>query len=348
MRERDYGLDLTRAAAAVLVLAVHFFMNSGFYDEPLQGAGMALESVLRMACMTCVPLFMVLTGYLCIGKKWKKGYYRGLIPVLLTYLLTAAVCLAFRVAWQQEQLTLLGAVRAVFDFSAAPYGWYVEMYIGLFLLMPFLNAAWGALEDGGRKALVLVLLVMTVLPTLTNVMGQILPEWWSGIYPLAYYFVGAWLREHPLKAKGGWLLLGWLGAAAVAALSQFVMQNLVSPGLPFQVGGVTYWASVFTMAETVCLFSFLRRFDGSRTPALIRRCVSRVAALSLPIYLVSYVTDRIIYPVLNAAMPGATARLPFMPLMVLVSLILSGIMAQLIDWAGKALLKLLPHRKNTV
>ena len=213
MRERDYGLDLTRAAAAVLVLAVHFFMNSGFYDEPLQGAGMALESVLRMACMTCVPLFMVLTGYLCIGKKWKKGYYRGLIPVLLTYLLTAAVCLAFRVAWQQEQLTLLGAVRAVFDFSAAPYGWYVEMYVGLTLLTPFINLSLKQLSTKGLLGFSAVLLFLSALPGLTP--WVVVPSFWKFLYPVSFYVLGAIFRRVQPKINP---LLGFAAAFTSAFL----------------------------------------------------------------------------------------------------------------------------------
>lgn len=347
-RQRDYGLDLTRAVAAVLVLAVHFFMNSGFYDVPLQGVGMALSTVVRMACMVCVPLFIMLTGYLCSQKTWKKGYYWGLLPVLLTYLLAAIVCMAFRVGLQGEHYRPVTFVLMFFEFSAAPYGWYVEMYIGLFLLTPFLNAAWNALPEKGRKALVLVLLVMTVLPTLTNARGPILPDWWTGIYPLTYYCLGAWLREHPLKLKKRWLLLGWLGLAAVAALGQFAMQRLLMPDEPFRVIAVTYWAGVFTVGESVCLFSLLRGFDGSSAPKALRWCVSRVAALSLPIYLMSYIADQLVYPILNTAVPAVAARLPFILLTVLCSLVLSAVMAQLIDWAVKALLKLVPRKKVTV
>lgn len=345
-RQRDFGLDLVRAAAAVFVLSVHFFLNNGFYSAPLQGAEMAAGAVLRMAFMTCVPLFMTLTGYLRIGRKWSRDYYRGLLPVVLTYLLASAACLAFRMGVQGEQFSALGVIRQFLGFAAAPYSWYVEMYIGLFLLAPFMNAAWHGLEARGRNALVLTLVVMTALPLLVNLYAQLLPRWWTGIYPLTYYVVGAWLREHPVTVKRRWLALGWLGLSAAGGLAQYVGQGLLRPGEPLLVGGFNYFGSFLTLAETVCLFCCLRQFDGSKAPAPVRWCVGRVARLSLPLYLMSYITDQLIYPPLLAAFPDAGGSLPWLPVMAAVSLVCSGLMAQVLDWAVRGLMKLVPKGKQ--
>lgn len=339
---REWNLDLIRAAAAVLVLAVHFFLNAGFYEAPLQGSAMLLSAALRMACMTCVPLFMTLTGYLCVKYRWSRGYYRKLFPVLLTWLLAGCACLFFRMAVRGEPISGLGVVRRLLDFSAAPYGWYVEMYIGLFLLAPFLNAAWHALEERGRGALLLTLIVMTALPAATNLAGQILPDWWSGVYPLTYYVLGAWLRERPVRWKRRWLLAGWLALALAAGLIRFGLSH----GGTFVWAAVSDWGSLLVLGETVCLFSCLRSCTGEKLPRAARWCVSRVARLSLPIYLTSYITDQIIYPPFCAARPTMASRLPFFPLMVLASAAASGLMAQAVDWAARAAVRLIPGGKR--
>lgn len=339
---RELNLDLIRAAAAVLVLAVHFFLNTDFYNVPLQGGGMFLSAILRMACMTCVPLFMILTGYLCTKHQWSWWYYRRLLPILLTYLLTAMACLGFRLSVLDEEISLLGAVRRVLDFSAAPYAWYVEMYIGLFLLIPFLNAAWNALEKRAKGVLLLSLLVMTSLPTVTNLFGQILPSWWSNIYPLTYYVVGAWLRENPIQIRRRWLLAGWIVMSFLVAGIRFVTDY----GEVFSWSALSDWGSLFVLAETVCLFSFLQQCKGERCPNAVRWCITRVARLALPIYLISYITDQLIYPPLCAAFPTMTFRLLFMPLMVVLSLLLSGVMAQIIEWIVRAIMRLVPTEKK--
>ncbi|MGN1004307.1 MAG: acyltransferase [Oscillospiraceae bacterium] len=345
-KQRDYGIDLARAAAISIVLAVHSFLYNGFYDAPLQGFGMAVGTILRMAFISAVPMFLLLTGYLCVGRKWSKGYYRKLLPVLLTYLLASAVCLTFRILWLKEEITVLGIFRRILDFSAAPYGWYMEMYIGLFLLMPFLNTAWHALEERGKKVLLVTLIVLTALPPLVNLYYQIIPHWWTGIYPLTYYALGAWLREHPVKRRKGWLLLGWIGLAAVAGLVQYAAQQALRPGQPFYSWDYNYRASLLTLAQTVCLFSALRQFDGSRTPAPVRWCISRVARLTLPIYLLSYITDILIYRVLCKAVPTVIGRMCFLPVTVLIGLAVAGLAAWALDWVVNALVKCLPGEKK--
>lgn len=345
-KQRDYGIDLARAVAITLVLAVHSFLYNGYYNEPLEGIGMAVSTILRMAFISAVPLFLILTGYLCVGRRWSKGYYRKLLPVLLTYLLAAAACLAFRILWLKEDISLLGMIRRVLDFSAAPYGWYVEMYIGLFLLMPFLNLVWHALEEQGKKVLLVTLLVMTALPPLVNLYQQILPDWWTGIYPLTYYALGAWLREHPVTAKRRWLLLGWIAAAAAAGMVQYAVQQRLFPGQPYYGGSYNYRASLLTLVQTVCLFSLLRQFDGSRTPAPIHWCVDRVAKLTLPIHLLSYMTDMLIYPVLCAHVPTVNARVICLPLMAAVNLVITGLVAWVMDWIVNAIIKRIPGGKK--
>lgn len=342
-KQRDFGLDLVRAAAGVLTLSVHFFLNSGFYDTPAAGKTMLAACMVRMLCMTCVPLFLLLTGYTCVGRKWSREYYRKLLPVLCVYVLAGAACLAFRVVWAGERFTLWGIVRQFTVYAAAPYGWYIEMYIGLFLLSPFFNAAWHTLGDGGKGALVLTLVGLTALPGAVNQYRELLPDWWVGVYPLTYYALGAWLREHPLRLKGWKLLACLLGLAALVGLKGYRT-----------AGGGAYawlpedrWGSLALTLESVCLFSLLRRAKGERAPRPLGWCVARVAKLALPMYLVSYIADQIVYPVLAQAVPEAHKRLFAMPVVVPVTVLFSLLLAQPIDWAAGALVRLVPvKRKN--
>lgn len=339
-QQRDFGLDVVRAAAGVLTLSVHFFLNNGFYDTPVEGKTMLASCMIRMLCMSCVPLFLLLTGYTCIGRKWSKGYYRKLLPVLATYVLAGAICMVFRATVRGNGFTFWEAVTEFTTYNATPYGWYIEMYIGLFLLSPFISAAWHALEDGGKKALVFTLMGLTALPGLVNHSVPIVPEWWVGIYPLTYYVLGAWLREHPVKFKRWKLLLGWIVVAAAMGVKGY-----------FTAEGGAYvqmledkWGSFALTVQAVLLFSCLRQCGDQSVPRPVRWLVQRVAKLALPMYLISFIPDWIIYPLLTMAEPVAGRRILWMPLVVPVVVLCSMVLAQLVDWAAEAVMRLVPTK----
>lgn len=57
------------------MLSVHYFMRSGFYGAPVIGIRICFMTIFRNFFMICVPLFMVLTGYLMAYKKLNRVYF---------------------------------------------------------------------------------------------------------------------------------------------------------------------------------------------------------------------------------------------------------------------------------
>ena len=340
-RERDFSMDAVRAGAVILVIAVHFFLYTGFYELPLSGPTMALCAWLRMLFMSSVPLFLLLSGYFCVRRRWSKRYLLGLAPILLTYVICGVLCRLFMRFSMHDRTELRVLLLCFLDFSAAPYGWYVEMYLGLYLLMPLLNAGWQGLRDGGRSAALISLLVLTALPTVTNLNCQILPDWWLRLYPITYYLLGCRLRESPklIRKTPGWaLLLGWFALAAAAAAMHW---RLLPDGSAFEWAAYVDYSSPFVVGASVCAFSLLGRARDSGVPRALRFAVTLVARLSLPIFLLSYMFDSLFYPLLNGKVELLKWRLPFLPLTVAAVLICSTLLAWPVGLAEERLKKLL-------
>lgn len=334
VRERDENLDLIRAVASWLVVSVHFFLGIAYYYEPLQGGGMLLMSILRMACMTCVPLFLLLTGYLNCHKKLSGRYYLGIVRILLTYLLCSGVGLFFRWHWLGEPMSPRIALGMILDFSGAATGWYIEMYIGLFLLIPFLNMLWtGAEEKRSRQWLVLTMVALTALPALTNVYHSILPDWWKLTYPLCYYFLGAYARTYQPKPRWYLALLGVVGAAGLGGLWVFCVDH----GQMFQGGGYTDWGGPTVMFSACCLFLLLRQIPVKRWPGWLRWLVRKGAELSLGIYLVGWCFDNRYYRMLWTVEPVTLDRLKWYPVMALAVYLSSALVAQVVEWLRRGL-----------
>ena len=331
--KRDARLDLIRALAAFMVVSVHFFLNSGFFETPMTGNRMLVMAMVRMAFMTCVPLFILLTGYLCRHKALTLRYYLGLARVLLTYVLCAIVCLGVRGA-RGEVLDLGRRVRALLDFSAAPYAWYVEMYIGLFLLIPFLNILWAALETKTKRcALVATLLALTTLPALANFRWNLLPDWWINVYPLTYYFLGAYFAEYRPRLSWTW----GVPTLVILAAAGGGLMYILSAGAPALWNPALDWYGPTVVLSSCLLFLLLLRVPADRAPGWVKWLLAKLSQLSLAIYLLSWCFDTAFYPILAQKAPAVTDRLPWYFVIVPAVYLSSAIVAQLVEWLRRGM-----------
>ena len=364
IESRDSRLDLIRSLACFGVVSVHFFLNNGFYREHVEGKRMYFMVYMRMAFMFCVPLFMILSGYLMNQKKPEKSYYKRIGKVLYVYLMASLFCeYGFFVMFDLFKRILkldMGVQRVpgirkfvedLLGFHAAPYSWYIEMYIGLFLLIPFLNVLYNHLETKRHKQiLILSIVAVSILPTFVNYFNfssiewwkhpsavmengqryqtiKILPNWWENLYPLAYYFIGCYIKEYGIKIKR-WtnilLIFAALALSGTNALWRF--RGACFESLPWN-----NWWSLPVFLYSVLIFIFLINLDLTKIPFFIKRVLFVISELSLGIFLVSNVFDRIFYNALIVKVHIMPKRLEYYFVVAPAVFVCSGIIAYLIN-----------------
>ncbi len=292
---RSAGLDIVRVLAVSFVVCSHFFLHTDFNQVEFSGVEMFVMGSFSTLFGTNVCLFMMLTGYLNINKMPCRKYYKGGVRVLVSYLLFSLLVIAFRIYWIGDNFTWLQWTMKVLDYSAIPYAWYIEMWIGLFLLTPFLNMMWrGADSKRNRLWLMVTLFVMTALPDLTNRYGAyVFPGWWrSAASVMLYFFLGCYMREYqPVVNKrlvGGGILLLCLINPVFNTL--FVHHHTM-----LHVAGG--WGGVVIIPLTVLVFLMFYKTDVKST--LIKKSLKSVSVLSLDMYLVSYMFDALYYPLFS-------------------------------------------------
>lgn len=198
-KEHVIGLDLIRTIAIVSVICGHFFsVNTPFNDVPFEGWSMIIQGLLKsIFCNIGVPLFLMLSGYLCCKKEFSTRYYKGLIRIFISYLIISFI--TWGILSQGHSLSEL--FWGVLGFKTIGYAWYLEMYIGLFLLIPFLNIVIKKVYDAGDKrmlyALSLTAMILTALPTMVSREGHIvLSRYWEMNFPVTFYLLGAYIRMY--------------------------------------------------------------------------------------------------------------------------------------------------------
>ncbi|MGV2939694.1 acyltransferase [Mesobacillus sp. LC4] len=292
LSSRNTGLDLVKAFAILFVLSVHFFLKTEYYSTPLEGKNMYVQTFLRMSFLICVPLFIILTGYLQSNKKPTVDYFKKLMPVLIVYLFYSLVAILVRVYHFDEQKTVLEWLAEVTHFKANSYSWYVNMYIGLFLISPFLNILYKGLNSKRQKQLlILVLVVMTSLPDILNGKARgvlFVPDFWDQMYPLMYYFIGSYLKEYQFRIKK------WIGAILLATVTLVEVWIEVHYAMGGKFRGMAgYYNSTLIVVHSVIFF--LLFYDVHIKTAILSKFITFVSMLSLDIYLASNISDKIVY-----------------------------------------------------
>lgn len=300
MKEKRYfGLDCVRVLALCLLLWLHFLLRNGFYSRKVDNWPMVAAAAGRIVFMCCIPLFLMLTGYLKCTKPWKKGYYHSLLPILISWVIVSFLCLAYKIFVLGQQKTGYQWLADFLNFDTANYSWYIEMYIGLLMLSPFLNAAWEKLgTKKQRTCMILSFVLLTFVPTTVNkfkldgeTVLNLIPNYWTSLWFLTYYLIGCYIRTYQPKVRWQLSVL-----AAIAIAFAFAVINRYTGGAAknFSNGYTMTYGHLGTAAISVLLFLSVYRAE-CRQP-VICRIMQAISGVSLEMYLVSCLFDQKIYP----------------------------------------------------
>jgi surface polysaccharide O-acyltransferase-like enzyme len=288
------GIDLLRCLAILFVISGHFFLHTPFSETIFSGASMFIQAMFKFFFGMGVPLFILQTGYLNINKsanyKWGGG---GVFRVLFSYLLFSVIAVVFRKYYLYESLSWFAWIKKILDFSAIPYGWYIEMWIGLFFLTPFLNILYRNIPSRRLKlTLIAVLCLMTGLPDDLNRYGlYLVPGFWRDCFPLTFFFIGSYIREYQPR-------INWKAAAgiilAICLINPVFNLLFVHNHTMIHLSGNPQ-RGLLGITTATLFFILLYRIDFKS--ALLKSALALVAVVSLDMYLCSYLFDTTFYPV---------------------------------------------------
>lgn len=350
--KRNVNMDIIRIIAFAFVPSVHFFLHNGFYSQTVDNPRMVIMTFMRNLFLLCIPLFLLLTGYLQGNKKIEpsKKYYLKILKILVPFFIIMTFDLIYIV-------NILGWEYGVKEYiqnytSFTHYSWYVEMYIGLFMLIPFLNLIWQNLKNKKQeRILVITMFILMIAPSFfnyyqfdaENIMActsddywSLFPNWWAGVYPLAYYFTGAYLAKNKddFKLKPIYAFLIFLGTWAIFG-TYTVLRCWGGKASVHGWLGYNSWGLYFM---GVALFIFVNSLKLESVPKFAGKTLAKLSDLTFGAYLASWMLDQYMYSkVLNVKVPIMEDRLwwyiPCVLLAVTVAFIISFI-ADLFYQAG--------------
>lgn len=307
------GIDIVKILAMFMVICIHTYLHDGMYGEPITDSKFIIPIACRWLAYTCVPLFMICTGYLMKNKKLTGKYYLGIVKIIVIYIIISIICMKFNhdkydADFSDKWMVLKGFLQ----YSNANYAWYVCYYISIFLCIPFLNLAFNGLETKRQKFILVVTSAMLTVFARSLFIGferenqiKLLPDYLNGAWPFAYYFAGAFIREYPPKCniKNKLLIFAGYSATLFFITTSTYAQSLADVD---NNNRLTSWHfndygtyPVYLLA----VFTFMLLFDITTKNKVVIFILRQLSGVTFGTYLISYIFDAKYYGDFNEKYP---------------------------------------------
>lgn len=333
-KPREVNPDIIRCIALFYVMGVHFYTHCNIYNAGYTGLAAFLSEIMRTSFVPALALFLMLSGYFQRGKKISARYYLGILRLLEMYIICAVLNLLYSHFYLGQALTLRTFFGSIVNFTASEYSWYILLYGGLFLLIPFLNVMYNALDSRGHKRiLVLSVTLLSCLPySALNVFVNLCPYWWQRIWPIAFYLMGAYIGEYrpSVGVKKGAAM--WLGALVIFSAFNFFVYSAASPVTLHPAASSLYaHESLQNAVLTPLLFIFVLQIDFSNCGDWFKNTAAYISRYSYGAFLFSSITDSFVYSHLTALVPSTGLRYAFFPIALPISYALAVVLSALAD-----------------
>ena len=197
---RIVGVDVCKATGAIFVIIIHLYVEMGFYTRSMSEKVILPLSFFFTVLLSCVPLFITMTGFLMRNKKPCVAHYIGWFKYYFLYVVIELIIQLCYYCFGAE-VTLYSVLKSISLFNNG----YMSMFVGLYLLIPFLNKIWDGLVLRAKGGLIGVLVLLSIVPSVT---GELFTKYWIALGALCYYFTGALFRDYDIHINKGVCLAG--------------------------------------------------------------------------------------------------------------------------------------------
>lgn len=317
--------------AALSVIFIHFRFN--VQDKiPLEVFTPKVSfffSVIYQLFVVCVPLFIIITGYFSTKKTYSKKLFKGLLKTVTLYFLCSLFVYFILHIFSNISLTTKEILEKIMLYKLIGYSWYIEMYIGLILLSPIFNKI---INHSTKKEMIqfILMLILTInLPVLINSLPQTnhwihLPSFWQRMYPITYYFIGAYFKNYvdftqfTIKTKKI-IFFSLVFITSLGILFNYINAN------PRTIGIEGGYPSLLIVLQSVLTFLFFASIFTKEN-----KLIRSVAKLTLPIYLMSFSVDQIVYPYLLNHLDNPKYVILFFPVVPIIIFCISYILGSIV------------------
>ena len=311
--ERNANIECLRMLAMVMVILLHNLAGSGALYEQ-SGFLYHFYWWMEALAVCAVDVFVLISGYfLCCAKFRVQNIFRVLAIV---WVYSFPLSLLSALISGRAVLTV-STLKMLFPVLTKKY-WFVNAYLALYLLSPFLNKLIHSLKREQFAILLWIEIGLMILrPTLLpKVWAQDSTAGLSVFFFIVLYCIAAYVRLYGAERKGSSrvCILAYLLLSLLLAGSKSVLMHL---GISEDTASRYYgYDSAFVVLEALALF---QAFLWAKPPAEEKaHRINAIAKYSFAAYIIHYALNTVLWGII-LHVDRFAGKFPAGPLVILLS-----------------------------
>ena len=341
MKEKNYQLEVLRVISCFNVVLIHVCnLYSRSFGQITEGE-YVFSVVLNAMARTSVPVFFMISGATSLGSHYDFKKYVKKVGSMAAVLLTASVL--YRI-WNIVYFDRAYDYHDIFDTPTKLHLWYLYAYLGILIMLPFLQRMFRDLEKKYELLFVIIWLVFIVAYRVLDRLDMDIT------YPLpiigSTYYVGYFVLGHlickylkEIKIKRVWLYVIRYGSL----LTTILMMCYGSFSRNKHYDWYWQYRALFIALQSISLFVLIASAVPKKHTVFGKDFIIIIARLSFMIYLIHPFFLDIIKTELDYGKWSAYAAIPVFTLMTFFCAVITAAIIAFI----KGKFKLLTTRKTT-
>lgn len=283
--KRNIGLDILRILAMLMVIMLHY-LGKGELLEQCNTDFLNYRIYWLLECLSIVAVncYVLISGYFMIKSDFKIKKFLKLWGEVIFY---SASVYIITVLLGLRAFDIKEAIKSFMPVITNQY-WFVNSYLAMYLLSPFINKLILNLKKEEFKKLIVILLILfsivTILPS------EMLLDKTGGmgiIWFICLYIVAAYIRLHMNESKEKnkkyllfYFLLGILLTVIILAI-KYLCKKI---GIEDKSDKILKYNNIIVAFQSIFLFLYFK--DVKIRKEKIIKLVEKIAPLTFAVYII--------------------------------------------------------------
>lgn len=283
-KKRENNFELLRILAMIMILVLHFNGHGKVLNNVETGSiEFYIAYFLEYACIIAVNVYVMITGYYMVKSRIKISKLIRLELEIIFYSVGINIVL---ILCNKCNINMSMIIKSFFPIITKQY-WFMSAYMGLYLLIPFINKFINSINKKDYKILLIILTIfLSFIKTIYSKNNVFESNGGYGLFWFIYlYMLAGYIRIHYKSEISNYKLF-------VIYFSMIVLQLLIRCiNLKINISVINLYVecslqynSLFILIESLAIFLLFKNISIKNK--VINKIIEKIAPFTLGVYLI--------------------------------------------------------------